>query len=219
DVSTLGKIDIQGPDAGAFLDRVYVNGFSALAVGRARYGVMLRDDGYVFDDGTTSRVAENRYFMTTTTANAAAVMSRLEYLLQVVWRDMRVDIASVTDQWAGMALAGPHSRDVLAAVIDGHGVDDGSLPFMGVIDAHLEGAPVRIHRISFSGELAYEIYTPAGFGDAVWSRLIEAGAPHEIAPYGTEAMGALRIEKGHPAGPELNGRTTLDDLGLERLAS
>lgn len=125
----------------------------------------------------------------------------------------------MTDQWAGMALAGPRSRDVLAAVIEGNEVDNDSLPFMGVIDAHLDGAPVRIHRISFSGELAYELYTPAGFGEAVWSRLIEAGAPHEIAPYGTEAMGTLRIEKGHAAGPELNGRTTLGDLGLERLAS
>ena len=219
DVSTLGKIDIQGPDAGIFLDRVYVNGFSTLAVGRARYGVMLREDGFIFDDGTTSRIAEDRFFMTTTTANAAGVMAHLEYLLQVVWRDLRVDIASVTDQWAGMALAGPLSRDVLAAVIEGHGVDNDSLPFMGVVDAHLDGAPVRIHRISFSGELAYELYTPAGYGEAVWSRLIEAGAPHDIAPYGTEAMGALRIEKGHPAGPELTGRTTLGDLGLERLAS
>ena len=219
DVSTLGKIDIQGPDAGEFLNRIYVNGFGKLPVGKARYGIMLREDGIVYDDGTTSRLSENHYFMTTTTANAAGVMAKLEYYLQVIWPDLKVDVTSVTEQWAGMAISGPRSRDVLSGVLDGIALDNESLPFMGVARGRLDGAPVMILRISFSGELAYELYTPSGFGEAVWARIMEAGATHEIIPYGTEALGAMRIEKGHVAGPELDGRTTLEDLGLEKMAS
>ncbi len=219
DVSTLGKIDVQGPDATEFLQRVYANAWANLPVGKARYGIMLREDGIVFDDGTTSRIADNRYFMTTTTANAAPVLMHLEYLLQIVWPELRVQVTSETDQWAAMALAGPRARTVLARAVEGLDVSDASLPFMGVREAHIAGLPARIFRISFSGELAYEINTPADHGLALWEALLNAGAGEDIIPYGLEAMGILRIEKGHVAGPELNGRATAEDLGLGRLVS
>jgi len=219
DVSSLGKIDLQGPDAAEFLNRVYVNAWLKLPVGRARYGVMLRDDGFVLDDGTTSRVGENRYFMTTTTAEAGPVMSWLEYLLETAWPDLRVQVTSVSDQWGGVAVAGPKSRHVLEAALAGVDVADETLPPMGVMDAECsDGLPVRVLRVSFSGERAYEVYTPAGHAMDLLQRILEAGRPHGLEPYGLEALAALRIEKGHPAGPELDGRTTLDDLGLGRMA-
>ncbi|MEX2628751.1 MAG: sarcosine oxidase subunit alpha family protein [Tistlia sp.] len=218
DVSTLGKIDIQGPDAAAFLDRVYCNIFSTLKVGRARYGLMLREDGHVFDDGTTSRLAENRYFMTTTTSGAAAVMAHLEFLLQAVWPELRVSVASVTDQWAGIAVAGPRSRALLERAVEGCALDKEALPFMGIAEGRIAGLPVRIFRISFSGELAYEVNVAADHGTAVWEALMAAGRELEVIPYGLEAMAVLRIEKGHVAGQELDGRTTPEDLGLGRMA-
>ncbi len=218
DVSTLGKIDIQGADAAGFLDLVYVNGWRTLPVGRARYGLMRREDGLVFDDGTTSRVGENRYFMTTTTANAAAVLAHLEEHLQIHWRGLDVKVASVTEQWAAMALAGPRSREILAEIVEGLDVSNAALPFMGVRDSAIAGVPARVFRISFSGELAYEIAVPADYGEHVWERAMEAGASRGIVPYGTEAMGVMRIEKGHPAGGELDGRTTAHDLGMGRMA-
>jgi len=219
DVSTLGKIDVQGPDAAEFLNRVYVNGWGKLAVGRARYGVMLRHDGMVFDDGTTTRLAEDRFFMTTTTAQAGPVMSHLEFLLETAWPELRVNLVSITDQWAGIALAGPRARDVLAALLPGQDVSNEALPFMAVIEAEADGIPLRAHRISFSGELAYELFVPSGYAGPLWKALRMVGAPHGIMPYGTEAMGVLRIEKGHVAGPELDGRTTLADIGLAGMAS
>lgn len=219
DVTSLGKIDVQGPDAAEFLDRVYANTFSTLKVGRARYGIMLRDDGIVFDDGTTSRLSENHYFMTTTTANAGPVMAHMEMLLQTAWTDLRVHVTSASDQWAGIAVAGPKSRDVLAALGTDIDMSDEALPFMGVREGRLDGAPVRIFRLSFSGELAYEIYTTSDYGDALWRRAWEAGQAFDVVAYGTEAMAALRIEKGHVAGPELDGLTTMDDLGLGKMAS
>jgi len=219
DVTTLGKIDVIGPDAGAFLDRVYANLFSSLPVGRARYGVMLREDGLVFDDGTTWRLAEHHYLMTTTTANAGPVLAHLEYLLAVIWPELKVVVASTSDQWAGVAVAGPQSRDVLAGAVTGVDFSDAAFPQMAVRRGHLNGAPVWLARLSFSGERAYEVYAPWSQGQAVWDALLAAGAAFDITPYGTEAMAILRIEKGHVAGPELDGRTTLDDLGLGRMAS
>ena len=219
DVSTLGKIEIEGPDAAELLDRVYVNNWKTLAVDRARYGLMLREDGMVFDDGTTSRLGEQRYFMTTTTANAAKVLQHLEFYLQAVWPDLRVHVTSVTEQWAAMALAGPKSRAVLERVAAGIDVGNATLPHMGVREISIAGVTARIFRISFSGELAYEINVPADQGTAVWEALLAAGAPEGITPYGTEAMGVMRIEKGHVAGAELDGTTTAQDLGLGRLAS
>ncbi len=219
DVSSLGKIDVQGPDAAEFLNRVYVNGWKALPVGKARYGIMLREDGIVMDDGTTSRIAEYHYFMTTTTANAGRVMAHLEFLLQTAWPGLKVQVTSVTDQWAGMAVAGPNSRALLADAVSDIDLGNEALPFMGVAEGHVGDIPVRIFRISFSGELAYEVFTPAGYGTALWERLCEAGKNHGLVLYGLEALGALRVEKGHVAGPELDGRTTLGDLGLGRMAS
>ncbi len=220
DVSTLGKIDIQGPDAAELLNRLYANGFKTLAIGKARYGLMLREDGIVYDDGTTSRLGENHYLMTTTTAHAGDVMALIEWYLQVVWPDLDVHACSVTEQWAAMALAGPKARDVLAATVeDGTDVSDTALPFMGVTTARIAGVPVRIFRISFSGELSYEVNAPADWGMRVWDTLMSAGGDHGIRPYGTEAMGIMRIEKGHVTHAELDGRVTLDDAGMGRMAS
>ena len=219
DVSTLGKIEVAGPDAAEFLNRVYVNGWTKLAVGRARYGVMLRDDGVVLDDGTTWRLEEHRFLMTTTTANAARVLSHLEILLATAWPDLRVRVTSVTDQWAGMAVAGPRARDVLSAMMPDIAWDGEAFPFMGVRTGTCHGAPVTVARLSFSGELAFEVFCGADHGADIWTAILEAGNDHGIVPYGTEALGTLRIEKGHVAGGELDGRTTLDDIGMAGFAS
>ena len=221
DVSTLGKIDIQGPDAGAFLDLVYTNTFSRLAVGRARYGLMLREDGFVMDDGTTSRLGEHHYLMTTTTANAGRVMQHLEFVRQVLCPGLDVQLSSVSDQWAQLSVAGPHALDVLERVVDGrHDISSKGLPPLGVaIVTVLGGVPARLFRISYSGERAYEIAVPASKGDALIRALMERGRTWGITPYGLEALNVLRIEKGHVAGNEINGTTTARDLGLERLVS
>ncbi len=219
DVSSLGKIELTGPDVGIFLDRVYVNGFSSLAVGKARYGVMLNDDGTVLDDGTTARLGEHRYFLTTTTAQAGEVMSWLEFLLQTVWPDLRVQAVSVTDRWAAMSLAGPYARDVLARALPEIDVSNAALPHMGVMERQIGEMPVRIGRLSFSGELAYEVYVPADYGVGMWEHLLAVGADVGIRPYGLEALASLRIEKGHVAGIELDHRNTLRDLGLGKMGS
>ncbi|MGE0557598.1 MAG: sarcosine oxidase subunit alpha family protein [Burkholderiales bacterium] len=216
DVSTLGKIDIKGRDACEFLERIYINRWRSLAVGKARYGLMLREDGMAFDDGTTTRIGDEHYLMTTTTANAVRVMSTLEYWLQVHWRDLDVRLTSVTDQWAAMALAGPGARQVLAAVTS-NDVGNDTLPHMGYREMNIAGSPARVFRISFSGERAYEINVPADYGLTVWEALLAAGQSLGITPYGTEAMAVLRIEKGHAAAMELDGRTTPDDLGLAKM--
>ncbi|MDW6020514.1 sarcosine oxidase subunit alpha family protein [Mesorhizobium sp. BAC0120] len=219
DVSTLGKIAVQGPDAATFLDRVYTNMFSTLPVGKARYGLMLREDGIAFDDGTTWRLDENEFLMTTTTANAGKVMQHLEYFLDVVWPDLKVHLTSVTDEWAGAAVAGPKSRDVLAACVTGTAVDNAALPFMGIVRGEIAGAPVMICRLSFSGEMAFEVYCGAGHGTHVWNALMQAGKPLGMVPYGLEALGTLRIEKGHVTGAEIDGRTTARDLHLDWMLS
>lgn len=221
DVSTLGKIDIQGPDAGVFLDRVYINTFSTLPVGKARYGVMLREDGFVMDDGTTSRLAANHYFMTTTTANADKVMQHLEFCHQVLWPELDVQMISVTEQWSQYAVAGPRARDVLQGLVDRQfDISSGAFPFLAAANVGIcGGMPARLLRISFSGELAYELAVPARYGDAAIRELMAVGAAFGLLPYGTEALSVLRIEKGHPAGNELNGQTTAHDLGLGKMMS
>lgn len=219
DVSTLGKIAVQGPDAGAFLDRVYTNMFSTLKVGKARYGLMLREDGFAKDDGTTWRLSECEYLMTTTTANAGPVMQHLEYCLECLWPDLKVHVTTVSDQWAAMALAGPNARTVLADCVEGTPVDHETLPPMGIVDGTIDGVSVKICRLSFSGERAYEIYCASGFGTQVWHSLMQAGKAHGIAPYGLEALGTLRIEKGHVTGAEIDGRTTARDLHLDWILS
>ena len=219
DVSTLGKIAVQGPDAAELIERVYCNAFGSLKVGRLRYGVMLRDDGFVLDDGATARLSETEFVMSTTTTNAGRVLAQLEHLLQTAWSSLKVQVTSVTDQWAAIAVAGPRSRELLKVACGGADLSAAALPNMALTGAEIAGAPVRIHRMSYSGELAYEVYIPSGFGHLVWEALLRAGEPFGVAPYGTEAMGALRVEKGHVAGGELDGRTTLKDLALERFAS
>ncbi len=220
DVSTLGRIDIQGSDVAVLLDRVYVNGWTSLEVGKVRYGVMLREDGMVFDDGTTARLADNHFVMTTTTAQAGPVMATLEYWLQVAWPELDVSVVSVTDQWAVMAIAGPNSRRVLESVSSDFDLSNAAFPFMAWRRGRLAGLDATVFRISFSGELAYEVAVPAGAGAALWRALLEAGRSHGMMPYGTEALTVLRVEKGHfVMGPEADGRVTLEDLGLSRLQS
>jgi sarcosine oxidase subunit alpha len=218
DVTTLGKIDIQGPDAPEFLNRLYINNWLKLPVGKARYGIMLREDGMVYDDGTTSRLGENHFFMTTTTANAAGVRAHMEQYHQTEWPELDVVFCSVTEQWTGIAVAGPNSRKLLEKVID-IDISNEAFPFMGVGECWLNKIPARLFRISFSGELAYEVNVPADYGEQAWLELLEAGKEMGVGVYGTEALGTMRIEKGHVAGSELDGRTTAKDLGLEGMAN
>jgi sarcosine oxidase subunit alpha len=216
DVSTLGKIDVQGPGAAQFLDFIYANTFSTLAVGRARYGIMLREDGLLLDDGTTSRLAPEHFLVTTTTANAAAVLEHLEFQLQANCPHLEVLLTDVGEQWAQFALAGPRSREVLARVVD-LDVSNEAFPFMAAGTATIAGVAGRLFRISFSGELAYELAVPARSALAVWSAVLTAGKAFGLAPYGLDALNTLRIEKGHVTGAELNGNTSADDLGFRRM--
>jgi len=220
DVSTLGKIEIQGADAPAFLDRIYINSFSTLAPGRVRYGLMLREDGFVMDDGTTAHLGPGRYVMSTTTANAAKVFEHLEFARQVLWPELDVEFVSVTDQWAQYAVAGPHSRELLQRILGGTiDLSNDAFAYQACAEVEWEGMPVRIFRVSFSGELAYEIAVPARYGDAVMRMLMAAGEEFDVTPYGVESLSVMRIEKGHVAGNELNGTTTAADLGLGRMMS
>jgi len=219
DVTTLGKIDIKGPDTAELLNRVYTNAWLKLPVGKARYGAMLREDGIVMDDGTTTRISENHYHMTTTTAQAANVLSHLEYYLQVVWPELKVNVVSSTEQWAGAAIAGPKSRNVLQKLFPDIDVSNEGLPFMGYVEGNLFGVHARIFRISFSGELAYEVNVESDNGNFMWEKINEVGKEFAIQPYGTEALSTLRIEMGHVAGSELDGRTIPYDNGLQGLVS
>ena len=219
DVSTLGKIDVQGSDAGVLLDRLYINLFSTLPVGRARYGVMLREDGLVMDDGTTTRFAEDRFFVTTTTVNAARVMQHIDHARQVLWPELDVQATSVTEQWSTYAVAGPRSRALLQTVFPQIDLSNEAFPFMAAAETAWRGLPARLFRLSFSGELAYEVSVPATSGDALLRELAAQGRAFDATPYGTEALGVMRIEKGHPAGNELNGQTTAGDLGMARMMS
>ncbi|PZG14397.1 2Fe-2S iron-sulfur cluster-binding protein [Nonomuraea aridisoli] len=212
DASTLGKIDIRGADAGAFLDRIYTNMFSTLSVGACRYGVMCRADGMVFDDGTTTRLAEDHFLMTTTTGNAAAVLDWLEEWRQTEWPELEVSFTSVIDHWATVAVVGPRARQVIAAIAP----DALGLAFMRYAEADVLGVPGRVFRISFSGELAYEVNVPWAYGRALWEAVLELGA----VPYGTETMHVLRAEKGFAiVGQETDGTVTPQDLGMEWIVS
>ncbi|MEO1224844.1 MAG: glycine cleavage T C-terminal barrel domain-containing protein, partial [Pseudomonadota bacterium] len=220
DASTLGKIDIQGPDAVEFLNRIYTNGWKTLQVGKARYGIMCGEDGMVFDDGTTARLSDQRYFMTTTTGGAAGVLDHLEEFLQTEWPDLRVRLTSVTEQWANVSLAGPRSRDVLAALAPDLDLSPEGFGFLQWRDAKVAGLEARVFRVSFTGELQYEINVPWHFGQALWDAAMTAGEPFGITPYGTETMHVLRAEKGFIiVGQETDGTTTPDDLGLGRMVS
>ncbi len=219
DVSTLGKIDLKGKDVATFLNRVYANKFAKLAIGKTRYGLMLREDGMVMDDGTTARLSEDHYVMTTTTANAGAVFQHLEFCLQCLWPDLDVHMNSTTDAWAQFAVAGPKSRALLARLVDApFDIANESFPFMACAELTIcNGTPARLFRVSFSGELAYEVAVPARYGNSLAERLMEAGADLDVTPYGTEALNVMRIEKGHAAGNELDGRTTALNLNMDGL--
>jgi sarcosine oxidase subunit alpha len=218
DASTLGKIDIQGRDAGVFLDRIYTGRFSNLAIGRARYGFMCREDGMVFDDGVTTRLGEHHFHMTTTTGGAARVLDWLEEYLQTEWPELEVYCTTVSEQWATIALAGPKARELMAAIAPK--LDLGAFPFMSVRDATVAGMEARVFRISFTGELSYEINVPGDQGLAMWQALMAAGEKYGITPYGTETMHLLRAEKGFIiVGQETDGTVTPYDLGLERLVA
>ncbi|MCZ2818118.1 2Fe-2S iron-sulfur cluster-binding protein [Modestobacter sp. VKM Ac-2984] len=215
DGSTLGKIDVQGPDAAVLLDRMYTNLISSLKVGSVRYGVMCGVDGMVIDDGTVLRLAEDRFLLLTTTGGAAKVLDWLEEWVQTEWPELRVHLASVTEQWSTFPVVGPRSRDVVGAVFPDVDVSNEAFPFMTWRDTTLDGVPVRLARISFSGELAFEVYVNAWYAVAVWERLVEAGAPQGITPYGTETMHVLRAEKGYPIiGQDTDGTVTPHDLGM-----
>jgi sarcosine oxidase subunit alpha len=217
DASSLGKIDVQGPDAARFLDFVYANRFSTLAVGKARYGIMLREDGCLLDDGTTSRLGERHFLLTTTTANHAAVLEHLEFQSQVNHPDWDVTLTDVTDQWAQFSIAGPRARDLLQRVMPEQDLSNTAVPFMAALPARIAGVSGRLFRISFSGELAYEVAVPTDRADEVWNALLEAGRPLGVLPYGVDALNTLRIEKGHVTTAELDGNTTAHDLGFERM--
>ncbi|MBN3846205.1 MULTISPECIES: sarcosine oxidase subunit alpha family protein [Burkholderiaceae] len=220
DASTLGKIDIQGPDAAKLLNWVYTNPWSKLEVGKCRYGLMLDENGMVFDDGVTVRLGEQHYMMTTTTGGAARVLTWLERWLQTEWPDMKVRLASVTDHWATFAVVGPKSRKVLQKVCADIDFANAGFPFMSYRNGTVAGAKARVMRISFSGELAYEVNVPANAGRAVWEALMQAGAEFGITPYGTETMHVLRAEKGYIiVGQDTDGSVTPFDLGMGGLVS
>jgi sarcosine oxidase subunit alpha len=215
DASTLGKIEVVGPDAAVFLDRMYTNAMSTLAVGRIRYGLMLGLDGMVFDDGVAMRLADDRYLVTTTTGGAARVLDRFEEWLQTEWPDLRVYCTGVTEQWAAVALAGPRSRRVLQAAGTDVDLAPAAFPFMAWRDGTVAGVPARLARVSFSGELAYEVHVAGWHGPHVWAALLAAGEPFGITPYGTGTMDVLRAEKGFVlVGHDTDGTVTPDDLGM-----
>ena len=215
DASTLGKIEIVGKDSAEFLNRIYTNAWKKLGVNCARYGFMLGEDGMVMDDGVTVRLDEHRFFMHTTTGGAASVMSWLELWLQTEWPELEVYLTSVTDHWSTAAVVGPNSRKVVSAVVDGIDFSGDAFPFMTSRQGTIDGLPVRVNRISFSGELAYEVNVCANQGRHVWQRLFAAGQEYDITPYGTESMHVLRAEKGYViVGQDTDGSMTPIDMGM-----
>jgi sarcosine oxidase subunit alpha len=220
DASTLGKIDLKGRDVAEFLNRIYTNAWSKLAIGRCRYGLMLGEDGMVFDDGVTARLGENHYLMSTTSGGAARVLAWLEEWLQTEWPDLEVFATSVTEQWATVSLSGPRSRELMAELAEGVDLDPEAFPHMSVRDATVDGIPIRLFRISFTGEMGYEIQIPAEYGQALWERCIELGERYDLTPFGTEAMHVLRAEKGYIiAGQDTDGTAMPADLGMDWIVS
>ncbi len=219
DVTTLGKIDVQGADAAAFLNKIYANGFAKLAVGKVRYGIMLREDGILLDDGTAGRLAEDHFVVTTTTANALPVYRHMEFVRQCLCPDMDVQLISTTEAWAQYAVAGPNARKLLEKIVD-QDISNDAFPFMACANITIcGGLRARLFRISFSGELAFEIAVPTGYGDALMRKIMAAGAEFDVTPYGTEALGVMRMEKGHATGNELNGTTSALNLNMGRMVS
>lgn len=220
DVTTLGKIDVQGADAATFLNKIYCNPFAKVPVGKVRYGLMLREDGIAMDDGTAARLAEDHFVVTTTTANAVGVYRHMEFVRQCLFPDLDVQLISTTEAWAQYSVAGPNARALLQKVIDPeHDISNEAFPYMACGEVSVGQVRSRLFRISFSGELAYEIAVPTRYGDALIRRLVEAGKEFDAVVYGTEALGVMRIEKGHAAGNELNGTTSALNLGMGRMVN
>jgi len=220
DASTLGKIDIKGKDASELLNRVYTNKWSKLAIGKCRYGVMLGDDGMVIDDGVTTRLAKNHYLMTTTTGNAASVLAKLEDWIQTEWPELRVFLTSITEQFSTISLNGPNSKKVLKKICPSLDLSIENFPHMSYQNAEIEGHIIRIMRISFSGEICFEINVPSSYGQFIWELCMKEGEEFNITPYGTEAMHVLRAEKGFfIVGQETDGTVTPVDLDLNWIIS
>jgi len=215
DASTLGKIEVVGKDAATFMNRMYVNSWSNLAVGRSRYGVLLRDDGFVYDDGVVARTAENRFHVTTTTGGAPRVLALMEDYVQTEWTDLDVWLTSTTEQWAVVAVQGPNARKVLEPLVEGVDMSAQALPHMSVVHGKICGVPMLLFRVSFTGELGFEVNVPADYGLAVWEAIHQAGLLHGMTEYGTETMHVLRAEKGYIiVGQDTDGTVTPDDAGL-----
>ena len=220
DASTLGKIVIRGTDAAEFLNRIYTNSWLKLEIGRCRYGLMLGADGMVMDDGVTSRIGEDHYLMTTTTGGAAHVLAWMERWLQTEWPHLKVYLTSVTDHWSVTSVAGPNSREVISKLCNDIDFSPDAFPFMSFREGIIAGVPARVYRISFSGELAYEINVSANFGQSLWESVMTAGQSFNITPYGTEAMHVLRAEKGYIiVGQDTDGSVTPGDLGMDWIVS
>jgi sarcosine oxidase subunit alpha len=216
DASTLGKIEVVGPDAAEFLNRMYTNPWKALEPGRCRYGLLLGEDGFIRDDGVSARLAPDRFHLTTTTGGAARVLNMMEDYLQTEWPHLDVWLTSTTEQWAVIALQGPRARDVVAPLVEGIDLSPEAFPHMAVREGMICGVPTRLFRVSFTGELGYEINVPAAHGRAVWEKVMAAGAAHGITPYGTETMHVLRAEKGYIiVGQDTDGTVTPTDAGLD----
>jgi sarcosine oxidase subunit alpha len=215
DASTLGKIEVVGPDAAEFMNRIYVNPWLKLEVGRCRYGLMLKEDGYILDDGVVARIAPDCFHVTTTTGGAPRVLAHMEDYLQTEWPDLKVFLTSTTEQWAVIALQGPKAREVIAPLVDGIDLSPAAFPHMAMRSGTICGVPTRLFRVSFTGELGFEINVPSDHAKAVWEAIWEAGQQHGITPYGTETMHVLRAEKGYIIiGQETDGTVTPDDVGL-----
>ena len=216
DASTLGKIEVVGPDAAEFLNRMYTNPWKQLAPGRCRYGLLLREDGFITDDGVSARLADDRFHLTTTTGGAARVLAMMEDYLQTEWSDLDVWLTSTTEQFAVIAVQGPRARDVIAPLVQGIDLSSDAFPHMAVREGTICGVPTRLFRVSFTGELGFEVNVPAEHGLAVWQAIHEAGLPHGIVPYGTETMHVLRAEKGFIiVGQDTDGTLTPYDAGLD----
>jgi sarcosine oxidase, subunit alpha len=215
DASTLGKIEVVGPDAAAFMEKLYTNPWAKLEAGRCRYGLMLNEQGFVMDDGVVARMAPDRFHVTTTTGGAPRVLHHMEDYLQTEFPDLKVWLTSTTEQWAVIAVQGPKARAILAPFVEGFDIAADAMPHMSVREGTVCGAPARVMRVSFTGELGFEINVPADFGRAVWEALWEEGRKHDVVAYGTETMHVLRADKGYIIiGQETDGTVTPDDLGL-----
>jgi len=216
DASTLGKIEVVGPDAAEFLNRLYTNPMLKLGVGRCRYGLLLGEDGFIYDDGVVARLAQDRFHVTTTTGGAPGVFARMEDYRQTEWPDLKVWLTSITEQWAVIALNGPNVRKLIEPHVEGIDLDKEAFPHMSIREGKIFGVPMRLFRLSFTGELGFEVNVPAAYGLGVWQRLMEAGAKYDIVPYGTEALHVMRAEKGYIiVGQETDGAQTPHDMGMD----